>query len=323
MDNNLQGPDATSFQVGDPEWIGVLEHPDLPYGPNNHFIARYAFIALPAGNSLDLNAIHNQAHRPQIPTSTLPGDSTVNPPANDVNNPDSYTRNESVGSWELNLAAFLADLNTNQWGQSVGGVFPNTTYYYYQYSGQYNNVGYAFDDARALLAFRYNNSFNTLNLLPNLFPPNGVTAFANDGIDGFTYGFPLMTGFHAPGENDSILISDKAPWVGADNTNRFYDLTADLFDTTKTAMGVSAANNFSGRLLATGTNNSTYNRYTFYRLLAQLGTDTAPESGKMNLNYDNLDPGFNGFLNVTGSASETNFVAWSRWTFSPTPPTGC
>src|SRR5208282_430230 len=52
---------ATSFQVGDPEWIGVLERPDAPYGPNNKFIARYAFIAVPVGNTLDLNAIHNQA----------------------------------------------------------------------------------------------------------------------------------------------------------------------------------------------------------------------------------------------------------------------
>ena len=52
---------TTNFQVGDPEWIGVLARPDQPYGPNNPFIARYAFIALPVGNSLDLNAIHNQA----------------------------------------------------------------------------------------------------------------------------------------------------------------------------------------------------------------------------------------------------------------------
>jgi len=52
---------ATSFQVGDPEWIGVLERPDVPYGPNNKFVARYAFIAVPVGNTLDLNAIHNQA----------------------------------------------------------------------------------------------------------------------------------------------------------------------------------------------------------------------------------------------------------------------
>src|ERR1039458_6890330 len=52
------------LMVGDPEWIGVLERPDAPYGPNNKFIARYAFIAVPVGNTLDLNAIHNQAFDP-------------------------------------------------------------------------------------------------------------------------------------------------------------------------------------------------------------------------------------------------------------------
>ena len=46
--------------MGDPEWIGVLQHPDQPYGPNNPFVARYAFIAVPIGNALDLNAIYNQ-----------------------------------------------------------------------------------------------------------------------------------------------------------------------------------------------------------------------------------------------------------------------
>ena len=35
--------------------------PDQPYGPNNPFVARYAFIAVPIGNALDLNAIYNQA----------------------------------------------------------------------------------------------------------------------------------------------------------------------------------------------------------------------------------------------------------------------
>jgi hypothetical protein len=91
---------TTSFQVGDPEWIGVLARPDMPYGPDNPFIARFAFIALPVGNSLDLNAIHNQAL-----TQTK-----VMDPVN-----DSYFRNQGVGSWEINLAAFLTDLNTNQW----------------------------------------------------------------------------------------------------------------------------------------------------------------------------------------------------------------
>ena len=63
VDNNGAGLGTTNFQVGDPEWIGVLERPDAPHGPNNKFIARYAFIAVPVGNTLDLNAIHNQAQR--------------------------------------------------------------------------------------------------------------------------------------------------------------------------------------------------------------------------------------------------------------------
>jgi len=46
--------------IGDPEWIGELEHPDQPHGENNRFVGRYAYLALPAGKSLDLNFIHNQ-----------------------------------------------------------------------------------------------------------------------------------------------------------------------------------------------------------------------------------------------------------------------
>ncbi len=64
-----------------------------------------------------------------------------------------------------------------------------------------------------------------------------------------------------------------------------------------------------------GTTNATYDRYTFYRLLSQLGTDTTPESGKMNLNYDNLNPYLNGFPNTNGTASATNFVAWQPLAF--------
>jgi hypothetical protein len=303
---------GTSFQVGDPEWIGVLERPDLPYGPNNKFIARFAFIALPVGNSLDLNAIYNQAHRglPSPPT-----DSTVNPPANENPlTPDSFIRNESVGTWELNLAAFLADLNTNQWD-------PPTTWNPlmepYKYPAVLPGGSVAFDDARALLAYRYNNNFNTLALVPNLFGANGATAFENDNIDGFTYGSPLMTSFELPGENDLALIVNGAPWVGADNTNRFFT-PEELFDPTKTAVGVATGfTNFTQRLQMAGGGTSTYDRYTFYRMLAQLGTDTTPESGKMNLNYDNLDPYVYTVagLNYTNTPAATNFMAWQPLAF--------
>ena len=50
---------------------------------------------------------------------------------------------------------------------------------------------------------------------------------------------------------------------------------------------------------------------------AQIGTDTTPESGKMNLNYDNLDPFVtvvNGNL-VTNAPAATNFMAWTPLAF--------
>jgi hypothetical protein len=295
---------TTSFQVGDPEWIGVLAHPDQPYGLNNPFVARFAFIALPVGNSLDLNAIHNQTF------DSVTGIRPVNPPPVGVG--DVFFRNQGVGSWEINLAAFLADLNTNQWGEVVGSYpnFPIGSANWYQYD-QANptpsaNVGTAFDDARALLAYRYNNNYSSLypvgganGLFTTLatFPP-----FQND-IDAYSDG-PLQT--NTPG----IYVSGQAinlPWAGADNTNHFFT-PSDLFDTTKTEIGVTGFG-FTKRLLNAGTGVSTYDRYTFYRLLSQLGTDTTPETGKMNLNYRNITNG------VIVPGMETNFYAWTALEF--------
>ena len=65
-----------------------------------------------------------------------------------------------------------------------------------------------------------------------------------------------------------------------------------------------------------GATNSTYDRYTFYRLLSQLGTDSSPDAGKMNLNYDNLDHGLNKVTHTfTGPAALTNFMAWTPLAF--------
>jgi hypothetical protein len=292
---------GTIFEVGDPEWIGILQKPDAPYGPNNPFVARYAFIAMPVGNTLDLNAIYNQAQR-GLPS--LPADQTVNPPAGSTTTPDSFIRNEGVGSWEINLAAFLADLNTNQWDPPT---MWNPLTEPYQYPGARPGQSVAIDDARALLAYRYNNSFNTLatiGTLPgNLFGNPGIDAFSSDFIDDYSYGQPLLgaSGFDLPAlDNDSTLIANRASWVGADNTNHYFS-HQELFNSNE----ISAA--FVNHLLAAGQTNSTYDRYTFYRLLSQLGTDTAPDSGKMNLNYINV--GTNGNV-VPGM--ETNFIPWTN-----------
>jgi hypothetical protein len=295
----------TNFMVGDPQWIGVLERPDAPHGPNNKFLARYAFIALPADNALDLNYIHNEAMS-----------QTANPVANGQ---DSYFRNQGVGSWEINLAAFLTDLNTNEWNTLAAP-------YNYQEWMQppFANTGFAFQDALSLVSYRYGFTYNSLapvggpggpNLLRGLFTSLTIFAPFQNNIDYYSRG-GLMTTLGGSNYFPNILV----PWAGADNTNHYFALTSDLFDPAKVEYNVTAPG-FIERLNQAGTNNSTYDRYTFYRMLSQLGTDSSPESGKMNLNYDNLDPfRFNLPLHrmlftPNGVVSATNFAAWTPLAF--------
>ena len=171
LDNNGNGLGTVSFQVGDPEWIGVLDHPDAPHGPNNRFVSRYAFIAVPVGNTLDLNAIHNQVFDENNALNA-----GVNPPP--PGNGDAFFRNQGVGSWEINLAAFLADLNTNEWGRTIDPPSaPPSAPTYYQYNEPANfNQGFAFEDARALLAYRYANNYNSLASVQSLYL-NGLVCF--------------------------------------------------------------------------------------------------------------------------------------------------
>ena len=281
-----------SFQVGDPEWIGVLERPDQPHSANNHFVARYAFMAQPIGNGLDLNYIHNQV---------MDGNSAITTVNNNLS--DAFFRNQGVGSWEINLAAFLADLNTNQWGQVIGDALNVNTSYYYQYPGG-GNHGVAFYDAQSILAWRYANDYSSLAKASQIFP-NAANVFPYDNIDAYSDG-PLQFTSANINENlspsaDADLHPGTISWAGADNTNRFFSLPSDLFDTSKIV-----PTNFVYHLATAGTSNSTYDRYTFYRLLDQLGTDSSADGGKMNLNYDNLDAAGN-----VVPGAETNLFAWT------------
>ena len=311
---------TASFLVGDPEWNGQLDHPDMPHGPNNQFVSRYAFIAVPVGNTLDLNAIHNQVLDESVPGKTIP----VNPPPSGG---DGFFRNEGVGPWEINLAAFLADLNTNQWGSIIDAP-PGPPSGFYEYSQPYGNpnVGRAFDDARALLAYRYANNYNSLASVFSLYGPNGVNAFLYDNVDDYSDG-PLLTTL----QPTNGLNNPNNRWAGADNTNQFFSLPSELFDLNKTAVGVAPAqialrSDFADRMLNVGTNKfaatggttvPTYDRYTFYRLLSQLGSDSAPDAGKINVNYDNLDPQVTIFAGnfITNAAAATNFMAWQPVAF--------
>ncbi len=291
---------GTVMVQGDPEWIGILEHPDQPHSANNPFVARYAFLAQPAGNSLDLNYIHNQVFDENSASTT------VYP-----NNSDAFFRNQSVGSWELNLAAFLTDLNTNQWGQVIGSpANGNTAFYYYQYLGG-DNRGVAFYDAQALLAWRYANNYSSLSKANQIFintPFNAANIFPYDNIDEYSDGPLQITtanineglGIHTA---DGDWHSDTMPWAGSDNTNRFFAVVSDLFDPTKSSA------NFTSRLTATGTNVDTYDRYTYYRMLDELGTDSTTDDSRMNLNYRNITNG------VVVPGMETNCSPWGALDF--------
>ncbi|HTV38937.1 MAG TPA: hypothetical protein VMF08_00065 [Candidatus Sulfotelmatobacter sp.] len=302
---NTNGTPIYLQEVGDPEWIGILEHPDQPHGPNNPFIARFCYLVVPA-NSLDLNFDHNQALNPAMQSGgSLAGG-------------DGYFRNQNVGTWENNLAAFLADLNTNIWDPQGFG-----NQYQYRQPAE-PNLGYAFNDAFSLLTNRYANLYALQPSVQKLYGANGVNAFEDDGIDAYTIG-PLQNTFDI---NYSPYNYAADFWVGADNTNNFFT-PDDLFNTNKTAgFGIRLQNAGVNVLNADGTAGttvSTYDRYTFYRMLAQLGTDTAPAQGKINLNYQNavVNYDFNS-ADVPGTVAtnisiipnyETNFISWQPQDF--------
>ena len=283
----VQNVIISNYFVGDPEWIGALRHPEFAHSADNPFVYRYAYCVVPAGQTLDINCIHNQALRP--------AKTKLDPQGGD------FRRDQGVGTFEINLAAFLYDLNTNLY--AWGGQ------YSYDPTGGFPARGNAFADAGALLAYRYamnpvNSSF-TLASVRNLFT-NGPAAFMGDGIDGYSTAAMLNSSGFFQDPDSSPINCPNYPWAGADNPNHFYS-TQDLFDKSKTALGLPPnAYSFTDRLLAVGTNNSSYDRNTLYRLLSQLGTDSPPEpGGKMNLNYCNVDA--NGYV-VPNMA--TNFRAW-------------
>jgi hypothetical protein len=297
---------VTNFVMGDPQWVGILERgnytpglynlklgkPTYPVGmahsADNLFISRYAYLVIPTSAALDLNYIHNYAKEL---STTMPA--------------DGFWRNQGVGSWEINLAAFLADLNTNIWNTNSAPYTYDTTYPAFQ-----NNRGVAFDDATTLLRYRYGRRWNNLASVSQNFGANGANVFRTDYIDGYTYG--LMGG-----ESWTPTVDSDGPtrvnfsWSGSDNPSNFFD-PQDLFDTSKTALppppqspNVPVSPNFTDRLKLAGNGVSSYDRYTFYRLLQQLGTESAPEKPKINVNYANVDNTGNIVPNLA-----TNFIPW-------------
>lgn len=259
---------VSNYVVGDPQWIGGTERVGLPHSSSNKFSYRYAFAAVPAGNALDVNYIFDNAK------TTVP-----------ING---FLRNQGVGGWELNLAAFLADLNTNYWN-------PSFAPYYYETNIALQSRGVAFDDAYSLLNWRRGGF--ALPSVQTLYGAVGVNALTRDWADAYSAG-PVLDSQRGY-LNDPDVGRTSDPWSGADMPNHYFT-TQDFFDPTKTSTSF-----VNQRLLPAGTNVSTYDQYTYYRLLSQLGTDSGPESSdKINLNYKNV-----------GGLSATNFVPWTPLDF--------
>src|SRR6266566_2781460 len=232
----------SNFYFGDPEWIGILEHPDQPHSGSNRFMARYAFLAVPAGRTLDINYSHNNAR-----------DTSKSPQVG-------FFRNQGVGSWEINLAAFFRDLNTNYWlgdspGIPVGYHYRPSTFFVPSASGT------AFQDALSILTNRCLAYFPGLNSVEGLFGSRG-SIFQNDLIDEYADD-RLATGLRLAVEGTPTSRDiTRNPWFGSENTNGFTRIE-ELFDTTKVAAGF-----VNGRLRPALTNSGTYNHNTFYRLMA-------------------------------------------------------
>jgi len=253
-------PGETNFVIGDPQWIGVLARPNEPHSSSNRFVGRYAYIILPAGRTLDINFIHNRGK--------------VDPAQNQ------YYRSQGHGSWEINLAAFLADVNSdNTYGW--GGLFD------YVPGLLTASSGLGFDHASQILNFRYARS--NLWTANNLFGLS-ATNFQADYVDEYANGWDRLT------DNDVATVS----WPGSPNPNQFFSVH-DIFNDPPSLPAVMQG--FQNRLRLAGSRPDTYNSHTFYRMLAQIGTESAPEpmqvrrdkngkfnSARINLNYDNLEP---------------------------------
>lgn len=268
-DGRIMFPSAPYVHcVGDPEWVGVLSDPDAPHSSTNRFVGRYAYIVLPAGKSLDLNFVHNNARAGRL-----------DPNMHSIG----YFRNQGAGPWELNLAAFLYDLNTNV-------------------SREYEYLGFrppkidtdSFASALKFLRYRYDGKYANLAPANNWFRnTNGAlvaAALQTDFADSYTDG-PAFDGLTPLTlDNDNVAY----PWPGSDSPKGYFQFN-DLFNTNKVPVP------WLGNLRLAQTGRSTYDRYTFYRLLAQMGTESAPANlSKLNLNYDNLPP-----------YQSTNLVPWT------------
>lgn len=250
--------------VGDPEWIGELQSSDAPHSGTNRFVGRFAYLIQPAGRSLDFNFVHNNAGRQSMGGL-------------------GYYRNQGVGPWELNLAAFLRDLNTNAWLD-------------YDYRGLNGPAVTASSlDAFGFLEYRYQSNYANLFSVDQLFGLSAAAVFRRDYVDAYTDGPHFGGPLPLDADNDQTAV----PWPGSDNPRTYFEIN-DLFDTKRVPPA------WLDRLGTFQTGRSTYDRHTFYRMLGGIGMDS-PATGarKLNVNYKNTYD-----VDAKRQLGPTNLVDW-------------
>jgi hypothetical protein len=269
------------YFIGDPEWVGILENPDQPHSPSNLFVGRYAYIALPAGKSLDLNFVHNSAKNLNLGS------------AGPV--PEGFWRNQGFGSWELNLAAFF-----QTWLPAFYDPYQHVT------NLASPSGSRAFLDALEILRYRYRDTRADLKTVAQQYGNRGAQAFQNDRIDGYSDGGLVLTNrLLESGAAGDPADTPTRPWPGSDNVAGYYS-PQELFDNAKVDRDTALNPDLADRLGLAGVDVLySSNRFAFTRLLSQMGTDSLPANrSKLNLNYDNVTP-------TNGVASATNFLPWA------------
>lgn len=300
---------GTNFLWGDPEWIGILENPAEPHSGRNRAVGRMAYVVVPAGRTLDINYIHNSVKNPNQGALA-------------------FSRNQGAGSFEINLAAYLADLNTNIWNSPFS---TSVDFYDYSPSPGILGRGRAFQDANLLFTAR--RGVPRQQTAAQFFrqqPP-----FNFDFMDNYGDG-PILSSLDAWRRPQDVITGgmDDPPgkfWPGTDNRDQLIDVTRLVDGTIEGRISpdvalyrrLSGVQDGQGRPLF-----SSYDRNTFYRLLSSLGSDsndgryeTALRPPSINFNQRTA-PAINGQPPNTffrGRTNRTQFVRRAKLNLNYAP----
>ena len=138
--------------MGDPHWIGLLKSSGSPHSGSNRFIARYAYLTVPASKSLNIRYHHNARKR-------APGNANF----------DLYARGQGNHPGEINLAAGLTGLQPGFFQYRTYSPYrgqaslPGGEYSAFTFASALHRFGHRIDDS--LHIARPTKGFNELLML--------------------------------------------------------------------------------------------------------------------------------------------------------------